>query len=60
MNYLRDAWVASMFLLIAACAATAKGPLLDPIPEKIQQGEILVAVEDFVRVPKSEDSSTRL
>ena len=59
MNCLRHAWVASMFLLIAACAATAKGPLLDPIPEKIQQGEILVAVEDFVRVPKSEDSSTQ-
>lgn len=45
--------------LIAGTALAAPEPLLDPIPEKIKPGEIVVAVEDFVRVPQSEDSSTQ-
>jgi hypothetical protein len=33
---------------------------VDPIPQKIQPGEIVVGVEDFVRVPKTEDSSDNM
>lgn len=38
--------------------STASGvePLLDPIPQKIEPGDIVVGVEDFVRVPKTPDS----
>ena len=32
-------------------------PLLDPIPEKIQKGDLVVAAEEFVRVPRTTDSS---
>jgi len=38
----------------------AASPLDDPIPEKIQFGDIVVAVEDFVRAPKTKDSSANL
>ena len=46
-------------MLVTETALAAPEALLDPIPEKIQMGDIVVAVENFVRVPKSEDSSTQ-
>ena len=42
--------------LVYGATAAAVEPLLDPIPEKIQPGDIVVGVEDFVRLPKTEDS----
>jgi glucose/arabinose dehydrogenase len=48
--------------LLACLAVTTSGsaqpqPLKDPIPEKIPKGDIVVAVRDFVRLPKTEDSA---
>ncbi|MDP6414102.1 MAG: PQQ-dependent sugar dehydrogenase [Gammaproteobacteria bacterium] len=50
-------------LLIVAIGITATAfaaesgpePLLDPIPEKIQKGNIAVALEEFTRIPQSVD-----
>ena len=33
-------------------------PLADPIPEKIKMGEITVALDNFVRVPETEESAS--
>ena len=33
-------------------------PLADPIPEKIKMGEIIVALDNFVRVPETEESAS--
>ena len=54
----------TLSLLITAIGITASAfaaesrpePLLDPIPEKIQKGNIAVALEEFTRVPQSVDS----
>lgn len=50
---------AILLLGIATGTATSTTPvpLKDPIPDKIQRGDIVVAVEEFVRVPKTRDSS---
>lgn len=40
------------------CAAQASvGALADPIPEKIQKGDIVVAATEFVRLPRTVDSN---
>lgn len=44
--------------ILAANTIGAPEPVLDPMPEKIQAGNIVVAVENFVRVPLSQDSSS--
>lgn len=36
------------------------GALADPIPAKIAPGDIVVGVEEFVRVPQTEDSGTNM
>jgi glucose/arabinose dehydrogenase len=46
--------------LWSAQTALAAEPLTDPIPVKIPPGEIIVAAEDFVRLPQTKDSSTNL
>ena len=47
--------------VVAGCSvAGAPAPLSDPIPAKIQLSEIVVGVENFVRVPKTVDSSNNL
>ncbi len=46
--------------LVAAAGQADVKPLADPIPEKIQPGAIVVAVEDYVRVPQTTDSSDQL
>ena len=33
-------------------------PLQDPIPEKIEKGDLVVGAEEFVRAPQTSDSST--
>lgn len=42
---------------LAGSTASAATALDNPVPEPILQGEIIVAVEPFVRVPQSVDSS---
>ena len=45
--------------LVAVCWASIAGaaePLEDPIPEKIKRGDIVVGVQDFVRLPQTKDS----
>jgi glucose/arabinose dehydrogenase len=48
-------------LLLLAALISSTGAvdreLSDPIPAKIQRGDIVVGVVDYVRVPKSQDSS---
>lgn len=46
------------FSLPSFAAESKPDPLLDPIPEKIQKGSITVAVEEFVRLPRTIDSSS--
>jgi len=41
-------------------AQGSAGALMDPIPAKIQTGDIVVGVEDFVRLPQTEDSGTNM
>jgi glucose/arabinose dehydrogenase len=48
----------ALALLMAPGATAQPKPVQDPIPEKIPQGEITVAVRDFVRLPKTPDSAT--
>jgi len=52
----------SLSLLNAVHAAESTSgnvqPLADPIPEKIRKGDIVVEAVDFVRAPKTVDSST--
>lgn len=43
---------------LANCAELTPEPLQDPIPEKIQKGSITVVAEEFVRIPRSVDSSS--
>ena len=38
-------------------AESRPDPLVDPIPEQIQKGDISVTLEDFVQVPRTEDSA---
>ena len=40
-----------------SAAGTQSQPLQDPIPGKIQKGDLVVAAEEFVRVPRTSDSS---
>jgi len=51
--------LAAFTTLAVQAFAAAPTPLTDPIPEKIQKGDIVVAVEEFVRVPQTSDSSTQ-
>ena len=47
-----------MVVLPAICAAgTQSDRLEDPIPGKIQKSNVVVAAEEFVRVPETSDSS---
>ena len=41
----------------ASTAAPQSGRLADPIPEKIQKGDVVVAADEFIRVPETTDSS---
>lgn len=43
--------------IVLAMLLAAPQPVKDPIPKKISKGDIAVAVRDFVRVPKTEDSA---
>ena len=54
------AWTFAGWLLIGQAAAAAPEPLTDPIVDKIKKGDIVVAVEDFVRVPKTRDSNPQV
>ncbi|NKC01311.1 MAG: sugar dehydrogenase [Pseudomonadales bacterium] len=40
-------------------AYAAPEPLYNPVPEPIAKGDIVVAVEDFVQLPQTQDSSTQ-
>ena len=48
---------AALFVLPAMCLAGTQEPLEDPIPETIQKGDPIVGTEEFVRVPRTSDSS---
>jgi glucose/arabinose dehydrogenase len=49
---------ATLFVLPAMClAGTQPQQLEDPIPETIQKGDLVLGTEEFVRVPKTEESS---
>ena len=43
--------------LAAALPAAAQAPLTDPIPEPIRKGGLVVAATEFVRAPRTADSS---
>ena len=48
-----------VFLVVFQLAAVVRGQserLEDPIPETIQKGELVVGVDEFVRVPRTVDS----
>jgi glucose/arabinose dehydrogenase len=47
----------SLAVALTAPALAQPQPLADPIPRKIPKGDIAVAVRDFVRLPKTEDSA---
>lgn len=53
-------WLAAAFQLVASVGATESEsePLADPIPAKIVKGDIVVAAIEFVRAPRTTDSST--
>ncbi|MDE0830420.1 MAG: hypothetical protein OSB03_14570, partial [Vicinamibacterales bacterium] len=44
-------------VLLSTHAAGEQAPLSDPIPEKIQPSGLVLAAEEFVRVPRTSDSS---
>jgi len=48
----------SAWLTLSASSAFAVTPLDDPIPEPIAKGELSAAARDFVRAPRTADSST--
>ncbi len=52
------AFITALTCLLISHHLFAAQALTDPIPQKIQPGDIVVAVKDFVRVPKTEDSSS--
>jgi len=60
MRFIRPFTVAAtVAVLSTAHAASAQPePLQDPIPESIQKGDLAVGVEEFVRLPRTSDSST--
>ncbi len=51
-------------MLLIGCTTSAmqspSGPLSDPIPAKIQPGDIVVGVEEFMRLPQTQDSGTTM
>ena len=50
--------LATLAVLFVVGSASAQSDLLeDPIPERIEKGELVVAAEEFVRVPQTSDSS---
>ena len=50
--------VATLAVLLTTEAAGAQSErLVDPIPEKIQKGDLVVATEELVRAPRTSDSS---
>ena len=50
--------MATLAVPLAIGSASAQSDLLeDPIPERIEKGELVVAAEEFVRVPRTSDSS---
>lgn len=58
MNVLRIISCAALVAaLVSAPAAGGQAPLSDPIPEKIQPSGLVLAAEEFVRVPRTADSS---
>ena len=51
--------VASLAVLPSICAAGPQSERLgDPLPETIRKGDLVIGVEEFVRVPRTSDSST--
>jgi glucose/arabinose dehydrogenase len=56
----RLAGVLALAALVSSAGRVAAQPqpVADPIPKKIEKGDITVAVRDFVRVPKTTDSAT--
>ena len=52
------ALIFTTLLCFYATSVGADEALSDPIPQKIAKGDIIVAVQDFVRVPRTEDSSS--
>lgn len=51
--------LAAFIVLVGQDITAAPAPLTDPIPEKIEKGDIVVAVEEFVRVPQTHDSTAQ-
>ena len=53
--------IAVALVLISAVSLTGfqSEPLENPIPEKIQKGDLVVAATDFVRLPRTSDSSAQ-
>ena len=49
--------LATAALLAAALPAAAQAPLTDPVPEPIRKGALVVAATEFVRAPRTADSS---
>ena len=50
--------MATLAVPLAIGSASAQSDLLeDPTPERIEKGELVVAAEEFVRVPQTSDSS---
>ncbi|HJN49791.1 MAG: PQQ-dependent sugar dehydrogenase [Pseudomonadales bacterium] len=60
MKLTRLMWFAAVFLSVTSVDATESesGPLRDPIPERIVKGNVVVAATEFVRAPRTADSST--
>ena len=51
-------FITGMIVSLPLVAAESRpDPIADPIPEKIQKGDISVALQDFVQIPESQDSA---
>jgi hypothetical protein len=50
----------ALLAALSAGAESVRSDLTDPIPEKIQPGSIVVGVEEFMRLPRTQDSSNNM
>ena len=53
----RERLLATAAFAAAALPAAAQAPLTDPVPEPIRKGALVVAATEFVRAPRTADSS---
>ena len=57
-TFFRYAACLAITLVVASRGSAQPKPVEDPIPRKIAKGDLVVAVRDFVRLPKTTDSAT--